>query len=643
MRKNFRISLFLITGVVSMKHMPLRVSHALFVCSLIALAHVSRSDATSSFFGMRTQRFSLPYSAGMVRHYNQPESQDTYGTLNLTTGYTRTFRSDRIADCLFGNIINDDCLTPTIKVTGSRVLNRNSNDVLADYFGLPTDYQSSLLLQPRISNFITGLYGYFGLEEIAHGLFCTVYAPLTHTRWGLHIREETIQPGILGYDAGYFGPAAVTQADLVQNALDFLSHKATPNLNDNTLSPAIPVLFEPLCSSRLSTRVLKQTRFAEITFELGFKAIEKEDFLFALSGFFAAPTGGRPKGKYIFEPLVGNGHHPELGAGITIYSELWHSRSRDMQIGFWIDAHVSHLFPTHQHRVFDLIGKENSRYMLAENLTSSSVNLFANPNPGNQNGSTAPSAQFNNHFAPVANLTRTPVTVKSQVQVDVSAFLNFQHRNCELDFGYRFWRKSCEDISTQTNCSSRLAQETGWALKGDAAVYGFSLGPTPIATDTPIALSATESLATINSGTNNFIDPTGNLGGVTVGGTLIRPTANPGVDNAQFARTSADAVGIGANIDDRTSTFNPQQQTLTSNNPVFLSAADIDICSAKTGGMSHSFFMNLNYTWFDNDAWLPFVGFGGKAEFGKNSCDELCNFCSPSEWGVWFTIGASFQ
>lgn len=74
--------------------------------------------------------------------------------LSVTLEYKRSWDNKNIARCIFGSECFDStCKTPTIGISGSRVPNRNPNNWLADYFGLPTDYQSTICFEPNVDTF----------------------------------------------------------------------------------------------------------------------------------------------------------------------------------------------------------------------------------------------------------------------------------------------------------------------------------------------------------------------------------------------------------------------------------------------------------------------------------------------------------
>ena len=49
---------------------------------------------------------------------------------------------------------------------------------------------------------------------------------------------------------------------------------------------------------------------------IGNNIIQNDWSHFGFFGVVVVPTGNRPKAKYIFEPLVGNGRHWEVGNSI---------------------------------------------------------------------------------------------------------------------------------------------------------------------------------------------------------------------------------------------------------------------------------------------------------------------------------------
>ncbi len=615
----------------------------------ILICYSSYLHAVLPYISMRSQSVDAARDLmGWTDKVNLYDMENLYITGAITLEGTRSFDPDALAHCLFG--FN----TPSpfssnevaIQVAGSQVPNRNQTDWLADYFGLSPTYQSTLFFRPRVTNFIMDFNVYVGLDEWFTGLYFRAHAPLVISNWNLHFHEEPIS-GLApaGYPAGYFTPSAITAGNLLDTASDFFSAGDIPDLPDG-------VTFEPLAFARLNHRSQQKTALAEIQMALGYNFLLCPCYHLGLNFRVYAPTGNRPNGIFTFQPIVGNGKHWEVGAGFSGHYTFWESCDEESSFGFYCDGNFTHLCRTSQTRTFDLKGKPNSRYMLAERLgaPNNPPNLYANVTQGTAAGSTVPSAQFKGAYAPVANLTTLPVKVSNAVQVDIVALFNYTACGLSVDLGYNFWALSCEKISISEQYGpTRLESGNVWALKGDAMTYGFSAADSVPMGPAIVPLSATESLATIYAGTNG-----------TIGG------QNTNVDNAEFAMWSnADdsnqlMIQPGLNADpSKTNAAHTQQ--LTSNDPVFLSNANINIKGAESRGLSHKIFAHLSYTWNECEDIMPYIGVGGKAEFGPRRgerqcnniaacqllntappvpCDDCrCQRCNLSEWGVWVKGG----
>src|SRR5690606_38516653 len=142
-----------------------------------------------------------------------------------------------------------------------------------------------------------------------------------------------------------------------------------------------------------------------------------------------------------------------------------------------------HLFKAKQTRTFDLKGKPNSRYMLAERLASTT-------------GATVPvlentAVAFDGTYSPVANFSTRDCKVSIGVQGDVVAMFTYTVRGFSWDLGYNFWGMSSEKISLScdddSSCPARVPfAENTWALKGDASVYGTPAVAAPVTVFVPL-------------------------------------------------------------------------------------------------------------------------------------------------------------
>jgi len=592
-----------------------------FLALAALLSAVNIGASTTTQFTIRSQSVNAAREmVGWQDMINLWDMDCIYGSFNITPEYTQSFRSSRIAQCLFGNDIQcqDDCGS-SILIQGSQISGRDPKAWLADYFGLPTNYNGTVSFRPRIRNFLVDLNFYLGLDELACGLYFRVHAPVVWTNWNLRVSENSTK-GNFDHPVGYFAPGVVTNANLLGSALDFFSGKSVPTLPNG-------VIFDALSCSKWSTECgcedNTKTRLSDIEFAFGWNFWRTEDYLLGVQIRASAPTGNKQNGCFLFEPVVGSGGHWKLGGALHFQGIFWRSCDNDSTFGFYLDANVQHMFEACQKRCFDLCltctpttcNSDNSRYMLAQRLQ-------ALPTTGNRLTTTSNQGLvFANEFAPVANLTTFNVDVKIAVEGDVAAKFAYTNCNFDWDLGYNFWGRSCEKFCPKSTCLTNALDGKSWALKGDAQVYGFDA-----TTSSAVALAATESKADIHSGTNNFAVVSTNA----LLSSQIRKNLH--IDSPVPARNALTTDPVDTNAV-------AGVVQLTSNPLVALTQANVNF--GGTRGISHKLFTHLNYEWRDNEDWTPYVGLGGEVEFGggcgndcddcNNNCNSNCNPCSTNK------------
>jgi len=670
-----------------------------FLC-LAILFSCCATIAISPYYSIRSQSENAArelVGAGWNTQINLIDAGDFYGNLSITPEYTRSFRPRRICDCLFGcfacscypcgtscstcdsscssccypcgtscgTCCDDDCCR--INISGSQVADRGCCDWLADYFGLPTDYQSYVTFSPRIENFLVDFNLYFGMDRWCEGLYIRLHAPVVCTRWDLNMCECICDCGSTDHLPGYFNETlslsatqtlGIARSNLVSSFASFISGCGTINADDIT--------FNRLYHAKMDCCYQKKAGVADLQVAVGWNLWRHEDIRAGFNIRAAAPTGNRPRAEYLFEPIVGNGRHWELGIGFSGDWTFWRSEDEERSCAFFCDANVTHLFKTMQCRTFDLKCKPMSRYMLAAKFDLPVRNLQS-ATDARLLDSIIPSKQFKAMYTPVANITTMTVDVSSSAQADLALMFQYVHNNWSLDLGYNLWGRSCEKIEPLCDCCCPFEDNT-WGLKGDAFMYGFYDYQGEFVA---VPLSATQSQATICKGTNTgHVDETPWY-------------QNPGVDNRKLSWNSAGnplLAFILAGLDG---------QVYTSREPVLINFCDLDIDGARTKGLSHKVFFHFDYTWKDRENWIPFLGFGGEVEFAHqkdsdccsscyntcnpcdtscgtccgpcgtccspfdpcgsqyetcccmNSCD--CQYCAISQWGIWLKGGVAFH
>lgn len=545
------------------------------------------SFGSKTVFGIRSQGLDgVRELAGWQQMIYKYDQDSNYGTLAMVAEYNRTFRPQEIADFLFGG----SCL----HFSGSRS-DRQEGDILADYFGLPTTFSSSVHFSPHISNTVIDFNWFQAFDAYLPGLFIMVHLPVVHTKWNLYEQEVNINPGTGFYPAGYMSDATIAASTLPQSV--------TQALHGSTVFGDMQ---EPLQYGKIFGRQTR-SRIAELTATLGWN-YNQPLYHVGISFRVGAPTGNATTAEFLFESIVGNRHHWDVGGGISAHTIMWHNKQTGRRVGLYFDAHVSHLCTSQQKRSFDFMQGNGSRYMLLEQIESpSDEDLLIN--------GVEPVNQYIGNLVPAINYTTFDAKISIGVQADVVVKLAYQHDGFEVDFGYDFWANSREKL----HCRDRFI-ENRFALKGDAQIYGFTTA------ENPIALNATQSMATIfggqGSGNSNFDN-------INADNQTALATTNtvPSVLN-QLTIANANALNI------------PQIQVRGSNPAILLSDRDINENSGLLPrAYSQKLFVYMGNVWDNRDDLDPYFGMGLSGEFAHtNPCDNA----ACSQWSIWFKGGFTY-
>lgn len=396
--------------------------------------------------------------AGWTNFINKADKDVFYGTFAATTEYTRSSDNDEIIHALFGCYYPQSC--NVLKITGSQaVSDHGPKDLLAEWFYLPPDYEGSICFQPVVQNFIMDLNFYWGMDLLAKGTYLRIHTPLVWTSWNLGASFSTKTKGSTG-------------TTYLSSAEKFFCSKG--------IETSGSIIAKPLSCARFCGGSCEgsKTLLADIQADYGWNFLLDEDYHLGLFIRGVAPTGNAPKGEWLFEPIVGNGHHWELGGGLTGSTIFWRDEEEAKSLGFYVDANITHLFNAGQNRVFDLKNKPLSRYMYA---------------------------QTGNTISPIANLTSCRMNVNIAVQADILAMFCYTSENWTYDLGYNFWARSCEkfectscgsctnNASACTSCEGSCGKciikngnDAHWAIDAESTINTQASGSPHILTDNDI-------------------------------------------------------------------------------------------------------------------------------------------------------------
>ena len=352
------------------------------------------------------------------------------------------------------------------------------------------------------------------------------------------------------------------------------------------------------------------TRAAEFQVALGWNFLRESWYHAGFALRAAAPTGNRPDAEFLFEPIIGNGGHWELGIGLTSHVQVYSSDDDIHRLALYCDANITHLFDATQKRSFDFTKNGNgSRYILLEDIAAPSQNLFV----GMVAGDPAEN-QYQRRLMPAINKTTFDVKIDIAAQADIVLKLAYQYKNFEFDLGYNFYGRSKEKINRcQTFESNRFG------FKGDAQIYGFG-----DVAEIFVPLNATQSNATIRAGQGE-----GNAN-----------FANMNADNPKIAFSATEDLQSLTTVDANLLKIDFLFPARLSDPAILLKDEDLNICGALLPhAISHKIFVHFNHAWRQHESFTPYLGVGAAGEW---ACICFKNNSAHSQWGVWLKGGISY-
>jgi hypothetical protein len=175
----------------------------------------------------------------------------------------------------------------------------------------------------------------------------------------------------------------------------------------------------------------KKAGVADIYLRLGTDYVKEPTHHLATFMGVIIPTGNKPDGEFIFEPVVGNGGHLGLYFGASAGFRIW--AESDKSIYWRLDTSGSVLAENTQNRSFDLKGKPWSRYMW----------VYLN------NTTTGTNAGINK-FTEV-------MKVNPGASRDLNTAFVFDACNFKAEVGYHFFSKQAEEVKLASCWNNSVA------------------------------------------------------------------------------------------------------------------------------------------------------------------------------------------
>lgn len=185
-----------------------------------------------------------------------------------------------------------------------------------------------------------------------------------------------------------------------------------------------------LTSAKFAGKAQSKTGVASVDLTVGYNLVNEEKAGVRARAFYRIPTGTAVTGEYLFEPILGNGRHHELGFGFDGSVELSHSEKLTIDLN--ASMALAYLFQATEKRTVNYRSYAGvSQGLLAAHYRNFGKSTVIGVQPG-------------------ANILTVPLTVRPGVLLDVATDLSFRFGKFGFKAGYAACAKSAESATVQT-------------------------------------------------------------------------------------------------------------------------------------------------------------------------------------------------
>jgi hypothetical protein len=170
---------------------------------------------------------------------------------------------------------------------------------------------------------------------------------------------------------------------------------------------------------------LSKTGLADLTTKLGYKFINKKNLFFGLNAHVIAPTAKPPMGEYIFEPILGNGHHWGTGGGIDFAWRFLKHNKTSLSLVSLIT--LDYLFPVTQRRTLGIKKDDGTQIPFGHYYAVGQTGV--------------------RYLTPFANVSTQALKISPGVFCEGLLSVKGKVSSCEINLGYNLFVKQKESVT----------------------------------------------------------------------------------------------------------------------------------------------------------------------------------------------------
>ena len=381
--------------------------------------------------------------------YIDSDRSETRQILTISGQYTRSFNPNQIAQWFFFN----GCPWMTVgipneyesfTIDGSQIgLSLGTIfDPVFDTLELRSGKIGTVWAKPFVENYIIDVDLWYDLSKWHEKLWSRIEFPIVYMKTNMRMRSSGSGVQIDDYPFGLFS--------LTSQIIDAFNDQ----LCDATAVPYSSILralegnlgwgvVTPLNCGKFPICELHKWGVAGVHFDLGYDIYKDMPWYCAASLHVVFPTGTRPNGTYVFEPVIGANKSWQFGA---TFIANYIKEFKKCDLGIYFYAVGTHLFKASQDRVFALCKNgPGSQLLLLKQFEISQTGLVDAPRE--------------------ANIFCGRTKIGSTLMFDGSLMFQLSYKELIVDAGFNYWARMKEKRAKTVNF--RGFYESAIAVKGD--------------------------------------------------------------------------------------------------------------------------------------------------------------------------------
>lgn len=331
---------------------------------------------------------------------------------------------------------------PVLSVSENVLADSGLVDILANHFNIYTNgcnigsqnlscFASQICFEPQRS--VAGLgFNYrhgFARRDDGRGFFFEISFPVEKVTTTMHLGETIINDGDGAYTCDTENVITNVSGCPIPSA-QTLSGSYTPPVGSMCEAFQQPAWAFGRIENGSSRN--ERTGVADVDLLIGYDLVHSDQCYMRSYAGILAPTGNKPDGVLMFQPIVGHEKHTAIRYGGTFSLELWHHHTKERAIWFDFQSEFFFFLSNHQMRTFDVKNKPWSRYMQVYSSINQLLEAF---NTTNQYLHT-----------PGVNVFTQEVKVDPGTARTYQSALIFNNESFQGELGYTFYARPAECV-----------------------------------------------------------------------------------------------------------------------------------------------------------------------------------------------------